>query len=362
MSKLITVVGARPQFIKAAIVSEELKKADIQETFIHTGQHYDYNLSDIFFTELDIQKPKYNLEVGSKSHAEQTAEMMIKLEKIFKNENCNLVLVYGDTNSTLAAALTSAKLGIPVAHIEAGLRRYNFKIPEEINRHLTDHISTLLFVPSQISVDNLSRENITNNVFNYGDVMFDLAMKTIQKIDQKKILKKYKLVPNKFIYCTIHRVENTNNKKNLIEIWQSFNEIAKLGLNVLVALHPRTMKYLREYNINIENSNIKIVEPVPYSESLTFINNSLFVVTDSGGLQRESYYLKKQAIVLTENTGWIEPVELGWNYITGAKKNKIIEASNKIIQYSNKLSEWIPFYGNGNAGELIAKKIKSFMA
>ncbi|AKA71916.1 non-hydrolyzing UDP-N-acetylglucosamine 2-epimerase [Clostridium scatologenes] len=343
--KILTVVGARPQFIKAAAVSNIIRK-EHQEVLVHTGQHYDENMSKVFFDELKIPKPDYNLEVGSGNHGHQTGTMLIKLEEIYQKENPDLVLVYGDTNSTLAGALCASKLLIPVAHIEAGLRSFNKNMPEEQNRILTDHISKYLFVPTISAVNNLNNEGIKNSVYNVGDVMFD-AVLNFKKLAKQKdiILDQIGVEKDKFILTTIHRAENTNDINRLKNIVQALNECGK---NVVLPLHPRTKKYMSDYGLSF-NKNIKVIEPIGYLEMINLEMNSEKIVTDSGGVQKEAFFMKKPCITMRDETEWVETVENGWNRVVGTDKSKILD--NIINFYPQNQQEEI--FGDGHAAEKI---------
>lgn len=348
--KIITVIGARPQFIKAAAVSNKLRK-NHEEVLVHTGQHYDNNMSDIFFDELGIPKPNYNLNIGSGNHGYQTGNMLIELESLYLNEKPDLVLVYGDTNSTLAGALAASKLLIPVAHIEAGLRSFNMKMPEEQNRVLTDHISKYLFAPTDTAIKNLKNENITENVFNTGDVMFD-AIKLFKEkaLETSTVLIDNNISPNEYILSTIHRAENTNDINRLKNIINALNECEK---NIVLPLHPRTHKFIKDYGLTI-NDNIKIIAPVGYLDMINLENNSQKIVTDSGGVQKEAYFLQKPCITMRDETEWIETVENGWNTIVGSNKEKILDA---IINFNPKGEQKMAF-GYGNAADIISEKLK----
>ncbi|MDY2631883.1 MAG: UDP-N-acetylglucosamine 2-epimerase (non-hydrolyzing) [Clostridium sp.] len=348
--KILTVIGARPQFIKAAAVSNKLRK-NHEEVLVHTGQHYDNNMSDIFFDELGIPKPNYNLNIGSGNHGYQTGKMLMELESLYLNEKPDLVLVYGDTNSTLAGALAASKLLIPVAHIEAGLRSFNMKMPEEQNRVLTDHISKYLFAPTDTAIKNLKNENITENVFNTGDVMFD-AIKLFKEkaLETSTVLIDNNISPNEYILSTIHRAENTNDINRLKNIINALNECEK---NIVLPLHPRTHKFIKDYGLTI-NNNIKIIAPVGYLDMINLENNSQKIVTDSGGVQKEAYFLQKPCITMRDETEWIETVENGWNTIVGSNKEKILDA---IINF-NPNGEQKMVFGYGNAADIISEKLK----
>lgn len=347
--KILTVLGARPQFIKAAAVSNRLRQ-NHEEILVHTGQHYDNNMSDIFFQELGIPKPNYNLNIGSGNHGYQTGKMIIELEDLYLKENPDIILVYGDTNSTLAGALAASKLLIPIAHIEAGLRSFNKNMPEEQNRILTDHLSKYLFTPTDTAVKNLKNENITNNVYNTGDVMFD-AIKLFKEkaIATSSVLEENNIIPNEYILSTIHRAENTNDINRLSNIIDALNESNK---TIVLPLHPRTHKFINDYNLKI-NDNIKIIKPVGYLDMINLENHAQKIVTDSGGVQKEAYFMKKPCITMRDETEWVETVENGWNVITGSDKEKIL---NAILNF-NPTGEQKMVFGLGNAADIISEKL-----
>ena len=304
MKKILSVVGARPQFVKAASVSREIRKR-FKEVLVHTGQHYDRNMSPIFFEELSIPKPDYNLEIGSGPHGEQTGRMLIEIEKVLLKEKPDIVLVYGDTNSTAAGALAGAKLHIPVAHVEAGLRSYNRSMPEEINRVIADHLSDLLFCPTETAVRNLSKEGITEGVFNVGDVMYDALIANRKVAESKsKILETMNLKPKTYLFATIHRAENTDEEKNLKNIIEAFGESGEV---IILPIHPRTRKMIEKFGLEF-TENVKVIEPVGYLDSTELQANAKKVVTDSGGVQKEAYMLKVLCITLREETEWVETV------------------------------------------------------
>jgi UDP-GlcNAc3NAcA epimerase len=339
--KILTVIGARPQFIKAAPVSKVLREKN-DEKIIHTGQHYDENMSKIFFDELEIPRPDYNLNIGSGNHGYQTGMMLMKIEEILLDEKPDAVMVYGDTNSTLAGALSASKLLIPVIHIEAGLRSFNMAMPEEQNRILTDHISKLLFCPTETAVGNLKNEGISKGVYDVGDVMLDATMQFKEKASKSsKILEKLGIEGMDYILATIHRAENTNSPTKLKNIIES---LGKSGLYIILPLHPRTRKYIKMYGIKIPG-NINMIEPVGYLDMIQLEANSQKVVTDSGGVQKEAFFLKKPCITLREETEWVETVENGWNILVGSHEKSIIDALLNFKPSKKQMS----VFGDGNA-------------
>ena len=351
--KIVTIVGARPQFVKAAAVSRVIREKHT-EILVHTGQHYDNNMSDIFFEELGIPKPDYNLSIGSSNHGHQTGSMLIALEDIYLKEKPDMVLVYGDTNSTLAGALCASKLLIPVAHVEAGLRSFNMAMPEEQNRILTDHISNLLFAPTQTAIDNLSKENITKGVYNTGDVMYDAINLFKERAKEvSTITQKLDLAPNSYILSTIHRAENTNSIERLTSIIKALSESGK---KIILPLHPRTKKFINEYNLNV-GDNIKIIDPVGYLEMISLQENACKIVTDSGGVQKEAYFLKKPCITMRDETEWIETVQNGWNIIVGSDSSKILDA----IENFNPTGTPASAFGNGDTSSIITDIIEKYL-
>ncbi len=348
--KIISIVGARPQFIKYAALTEEISK-NFQDVLIHTGQHYDDSMSSIFFNELKIHNPDYNLEVGSGTHGFQTGEMLKKIEPILIKEKPDFVLVYGDTNSTLAGALAAIKLNIPVAHIEAGLREFDKTIPEEINKIVVDHISTILFPPSKTGVKNLKNEGINKNVHFIGDITLDLAKKIASnKVSNIECLKKFNLTAKNYYFFTMHRQKNTEDArrlKNILNFLEEFNE-----KTIIFPIHPRTMKTIIQHNYFEKlqkNPFLKIIEPVGYFDSIVLINNAIKTITDSGGVIKESYFLKTPCIIIDDTTEWVETVEDGWSNIAGANKDRIFEEirKNKIPTIHRNV------YGNGQSGKKV---------
>jgi len=322
--KIISVVGARPQFIKLSSLSKELRKKH-REIILHTGQHYDDELSRIFFSELSIPEPDYNLGIGSFEHGEQTGKMLKAIEEVLFFEKPDLVIVYGDTNSTLAGALSAAKHNIPVAHVEAGLRSFVKSMPEEINRVLTDHVSSLLFCPTPTSVKNLKREGITKRVYLVGDVMYDSLKENLAVAEKKsKIMKKLNLQKKEFYLVTIHRAENTDIKKNLEKITQIVTHLDK---RVVFPIHPRTRKRLSEFellNRLLSKHDLVLIDPVSYLDMLVLEQNARYVLTDSGGVQKEAFFLRTPCLTLREETEWVETLRGGSNQLVGLDIDKVI--------------------------------------
>ncbi|KPH50243.1 UDP-N-acetylglucosamine 2-epimerase [Helicobacter pullorum] len=354
MKKIVSVIGARPQFIKAGAISRKiLENTEIEEVLIHTGQHYDSKMSEVFFKELEIPSPKYNLGIGGFSHGAMTGRMIEGIEKILLEEKPNFTLVYGDTDSTLAGALASVKLQIPVIHIEAGLRSFNMQMPEEINRILTDRISSLLFTPTKRAVENLQREGFENfdcEIVCSGDVMYDVALY------YKDRAKKPNMVfPKEFILCTLHRAENTENLQKMKNIFEALNKISS-QISVIMPLHPRTQNKILVNNIQAEN--IYFIEPLGYLEMVWALQNCVMVATDSGGLQKEAYYFKKPCITLREETEWVELLEVGCNCLVGADAEKIYQAFKKMSDINLNFDALL--YGNGNASQKILEVIGDF--
>ncbi|KAA5535389.1 non-hydrolyzing UDP-N-acetylglucosamine 2-epimerase [Paenimyroides baculatum] len=354
--KIITILGARPQFIKAAVLSNEIAKYnDVEEIIIHTGQHYDKNMSDIFFNDMKIPKPKHNLEIKSNYHGEMTGMMMREIEKVVLLEKPDWILVYGDTNSTLAGALVASKLHIKLAHVEAGLRSFNMKMPEEVNRILTDRISDVLFCPSNAAVKNLEIEgylSMDKKVEVVGDIMFDSAL-YYSKFPSKKI----ESVPEKYILSTIHRAENTIPEKLEI-IFDSLNNLGGSDTKVVLPIHPRTKNILATTDVNFSEkySNIVFIEPQGYLEMLELIKNAVSVITDSGGLQKEAYFFQKLCLTLRDQTEWIELVENGYNILSPINEEAIIENYKKLMSFEGFFSKDI--YGDGNTASKIVKILK----
>jgi UDP-GlcNAc3NAcA epimerase len=310
-SPVLTVVGARPQFIKAAPVSKALAAAGLKEILVHTGQHFDTRMSDVFFEELDIPPPAHNLQINSLGHGAMTGRMLEKLEEVMLAEKPGVVLIYGDTNSTAAGALAAAKLHIPVAHVEAGLRSFNKRMPEEINRIVADHLSTLLLCPTRTAIDNLAREGITAGVYAVGDVMYDTTLAAIERAEvRSNIIEILDLAPRSYAVCTIHRAENTNDPERFAAV-VAWLEKAANNVPVVMAVHPRTRKLMTATGRTPDR--IRLVDPLGYLDMAQLVHHATTVFTDSGGLQKEAYFHRVPCVTLRDETEWIETIEAGWN-------------------------------------------------
>lgn len=352
--KLLSVIGARPQFVKSAPLSPKIRERH-EEILVHTGQHYDRNMSEIFFSELGIPEPDYNLGVGSASHGEQTGRMLIELEKVLLSERPQLVLVYGDTNSTIAGALAASKLHIPVAHVEAGLRSFDRSMPEEINRVLTDHISDLLFCPTDTAVLNLRAEGISNGVYNVGDVMADAVLHNRAIAEERStVFDDLNLQDREYLLVTVHRPSNTDSETNLLSI---VNALIDCGEKVVFPVHPRTEKFLKQYGLwgKAEESLI-LTPPLSYLDMLHLVAHTKKVLTDSGGLQKEAYILGVPCITLRETTEWVETVEAGWNVLVGADYGKIMDTVSEF----EGAKERPALFGAGDASSRIAEILDCF--
>jgi UDP-GlcNAc3NAcA epimerase len=357
--KIITIIGARPQFIKAAAVSREIRKhPEIQEIIVHTGQHFDKNMSEVFFEELEIPKPDYNLDIHGLSHGAMTGRMLEEIEKILLKENPDYVLVYGDTNSTLAGALAARKQNIKLIHIEAGLRSLDMSVPEEVNRILTDRISSILFCPSDAAINHLKTEGFDNfdcKIVRTGDVMYDAAMFYSQKSDEKSnILEQYNLQKENYILSTIHRAENVDNIESLKQIILAFNRISK-EIPIVLPLHPRTKSIMEKNNIKTE---FNIIPPVGYLDMIALLKNCKMVICDSGGLQKEAYMFGKNSLVLLEHTPWEELVINGFTIETSCKEEVIYENYKKSLEATPDYS--IKLYGKGQASKEIVDVILNY--
>jgi UDP-GlcNAc3NAcA epimerase len=377
MIKIVTIIGARPQIIKAAALSRAIKNkfsSQIQEIIVHTGQHYDANMSQIFFDELGIPSPDYNLNVGSGSHGKQTAIMITGIEEILLKEKPNAIVLYGDTNSTLAGGIAASKIHIPVVHIEAGLRSYSKAMPEEVNRIMCDHVSTLLFSPTKTGYANLIKEGFNKDavapyhvdnpkIYHCGDVMYDNSLYFSAVAENKtSILESLKIEKNKFILATIHRNNNTDEPERLNALFKSLNDISlQYNLDVVLPLHPRTAKLL-ETNLNQElyqhvmsNSKFKIAEPASFLEMVALEKNCHLVMTDSGGVQKEAFYFEKPCVILRPETEWVELVECGAAIVTDADEQRI-KAAFETLHTKTDL-KFPKLYGDGNAAEFICQEM-----
>ncbi len=382
MLKIVTIIGARPQIIKAAALSRAIKNhfsGEIKEVIVHTGQHYDENMSQVFFDELGIPAPDYNLNVGSGSHGKQTGAMIAGIEEILLNEKPNAIVLYGDTNSTLAGGIAASKIHVPVIHIEAGLRSYSKAMPEEVNRIMCDHVSTLLFTPTKTGFDNLVKEGFrsdnsapynANNpkIYHSGDVMLDNSLHFSEVADKKiNIEEKYGVQKGNYVLATIHRNNNTDEPKRLTDLFDALNQISlKYKMAVVLPLHPRTAKLLEQnisksvYEAVNSNVNFKIVEPASFVEMIALEKNANIVVTDSGGVQKEAFYFKKPCVILRPETEWIELVNCGAAIITDADKEKIMEAFEHFRTRTN--IDYPSFYGDGKAAEFICKEMLTHLS
>ncbi len=356
MNKIITIVGARPQFVKAATLSRQFEILGINEKIIHTGQHFDANMSDIFFQEMEIPKPTYNLNVNGVNHGAMTGRMMEGIEKILLKEKPEGVLVYGDTNSTLAGALAASKLNIPIIHIEAGLRSFNKQMPEEINRILTDRISDFLFCPTDTAVKNLKNEgfeSMDSKIIKNGDVMQDAALYYLNQATNKSHIID-QIGTNKFVLATIHRQENTDSLENLINIVTGLNKINK-NIRVIVPTHPRTRNILLKNKLNPE---FTLIDPIGYFDMIMLLKSCEIVITDSGGVQKEAFFFEKHCITLREQTEWVELVENKFNILVGSNVEKLEQAFEF---FKTKKSDFsLNLYGNGKASVLAANEILNF--
>ena len=347
--KVVTVVGARPQFIKAAPLSLALRPRH-EEILVHTGQHYDSGMSDVFFEELCVPPPDYHLGVGSGAHGAQTGAMLSAVETVLQKEAPDAVLVYGDTNSTLAGALAAAKLCLPVAHVEAGLRSFNRAMPEEINRVVADHLSTWLFAPSEVARRRLAAEGIERCVHVVGDIMLDaLRLHLPRARTRAAVLERVPVRPQEYYLATVHRAENTDNGARLAGI---FKGLGALDLPVVIPLHPRTKKRLAEFGIHPHGA-VRILEPLGYLDMLALQAAAACVLTDSGGVQKEAYYLGVPCVTLREETEWVETLETGWNALAGADPTRIVDAVRQRAKRDHDGSRNV--YGNGRTAERIVE-------
>ncbi|GAB1453581.1 UDP-N-acetylglucosamine 2-epimerase (non-hydrolyzing) [Draconibacterium sp.] len=352
MPKILTIVGARPQFVKAAALSRALKKLGVEEVLVHTGQHFDENMAEIFFRQMDIPQPKYNLGINSLSHGAMTGRMLEEIEKVLIAEKPSVIVVFGDTNSTLAGALAASKLHIPVAHIEAGLRSFNMKMPEEINRILTDRISNFLFCPTEVAINNLLIEGFENfdiNIINSGDVMYDVALYYSRVSSEKStIINDLGLSKKPFLLSTLHRQENTDDLERLNSIISALNTLSK-DYQIVLPIHPRTRKILQNENIRLD---FELIDPVGYFDMIELLKHCQMVITDSGGVQKEAFFFEKHCLVTRDETEWTELVDLHYNFMVGAETDKIINTVAEVEKTKAKFN--VKPYGDGNAADKIA--------
>ena len=367
--KILTVVGARPQFIKAAPLSKAIAKSEhLMEVLIHTGQHYDYAMSQQFFDELGLPTPAYNLEVGSARQAVQMGQILIKLDAVLEKEKPDMVVVFGDTNSTAAAAITAAKNNIPLAHVEAGLREWNKMIPEEVNKLLTDSVTDLYFCPTKTGVDNLAKCGISKNVFLTGDIGIDLIVNGLDKINHNKqklfnqlnqssiTNHQLPITEGGYFFMTCHRASNTNDINNLKEILSVFE---KLKEPVIFPIHPRTRATIEQNGLGhfLEKDNIHVIDPIGFWDTQTLIRHAKMVLTDSGGIVKEAYFHQVPCLIMDKQIEWIESVNEGWSYVVGANKNLILE---KIKNFGTP-SVFSQFLGNGTAAKQIMNHITTYL-
>ncbi|KJJ84404.1 UDP-n-acetylglucosamine 2-epimerase [Candidatus Omnitrophus magneticus] len=359
MKKILTIIGARPQFIKSVLISRALEEESLscclKEITVNTGQHYDANMAGVFFSELNIKQPDYDLSLGGVSALSQISAMTKLLEEIFDKERPDLAIVYGDTNSTLAGAISAVKSKVRLAHVEAGLRSFDKSMPEEVNRILTDHITSIFFCPTKIAVENLKKENIINGVYFTGDIMFELVMKSLNIAREKSgIMRSLGLQPKEYFLATVHRESNTDTRKNIDSIISSFGDLNK---KVIFPIHPRAKKMLQMFGLikKLENmDNVKVIEPVGYLDMILLENNAAKILTDSGGVQKEAYFLKVPCVTLRENTEWVETLEGGWNVLTGADSEKIVQSAG----LSREMPPQKNYYGDGDTSSRIAQILK----
>ncbi|MCO5273066.1 MAG: UDP-N-acetylglucosamine 2-epimerase (non-hydrolyzing) [Cyclobacteriaceae bacterium] len=357
MAKIVTVLGARPQFIKAATVSRALRETGAHEVIVHTGQHHDHNMSEVFFREMDIPHPDRNLGISGLGHGAMTGRMLEEIENVLLQEKPSCVLVYGDTNSTLAGALAAAKLHIPVAHVEAGLRSFEMKMPEEVNRILTDRVSQYLFCPTQTAVDNLGKEGFGGfgcEISQPGDVMYDAVLFYKQKVpEMSTVMDRLGIAGTPFTLATLHRAENTDHPERLRAICGALGHIHQHA-RVILPLHPRTKGLLQKHNITL---GFPTIDPVGYFDMLALLEGCQLVLTDSGGLQKEAYFFSKYCITLRDQTEWVELVQAGANFIVGADRNKITGAYDKVKGKRPNTAGGL--YGDGTAAQTIARRLAS---
>ncbi|MGF1530284.1 MAG: non-hydrolyzing UDP-N-acetylglucosamine 2-epimerase [Puniceicoccaceae bacterium] len=359
--KLLTIVGARPQFIKAATLSRELRKdPEIDERILHTGQHFDANMSDIFFSELGMDAPTYNLGIHATTHGAMTGRMMIEIEQVLMREKPDLALVFGDTDSTLAGALAAAKLHIPIAHVEAGLRSFNRAMPEEINRVVTDHVADLLFAPTPTAVQNLQAENRPeSSIIHCGDIMFDAALHACAQVDEAAVLETSRIEPKGYTLATLHRAENTDDPDRLLTWLRALNQAAE-ERPLLLPLHPRTRNRIDALGkVAADFPKIRFMDPVGYTTMAVLTKNAALVVTDSGGLQKEAYFHKVPGLILRNETEWVELVESGWSQLVECNKDCLLEALKSV----EPVAPWNSnLFGDGQTAQRVAGVVGSFLS
>lgn len=370
---ILTIIGARPQIIKAAALSRAIAEKysdDLEEIILHTGQHYDTNMSDVFFAELGIPRPDVDLAIGSGSHGEQTAAMLSGIERVIKERRPDVVLVYGDTNSTIAGSLAASKLHVPVVHVEAGLRSFNKRMPEELNRIGTDHASTLLFSPTETGVRNLSKEGIMPStppysidrpgVFHIGDVMYDNSMHFASISDDRStLLNSLGLESDDYLLSTVHRPSNTDDEEALLSIFSALRAIAQEGMTVVLPLHPRTKGAYERIKDKVAHERLLIIDPVSFLDMIALEKNAKMIITDSGGVQKESFFFKKPCIVLREETEWVELVENGTARLCGADSSAIRSAYAHFSAAEG--MEYPDIYGDGRAAEEICRIVLDYL-
>ncbi|HMG16532.1 MAG TPA: UDP-N-acetylglucosamine 2-epimerase (non-hydrolyzing) [Saprospiraceae bacterium] len=357
-NKIVVVVGARPQFIKAAPLFKAFNKKNLFDIcFVHTGQHYDHNLSQSFFEELELPEPNYNLNIGSSDQASQISDILIKLSPVLQKEKPDLVIVFGDTNSTSGATIAAAIMGIPVAHIEAGLREWDKRIPEEINKLITDALADLYFCPTQTAVNNLLNSGITNHVHLVGDIGLDLIKDTVISLqEENEVLHKYKLEKSDYYFVSCHRASITNSPDQLEQV---FTALSRLDLPLVFPIHPRTLKKAKEFNLYqlLQKKHIQLIDPIGFKETQILIKNANKVLTDSGGVIKEAYFHKVPSVILDHQTEWLELVKSGWSIIAGPSEERILE----IIRTFEKPSDCLAYLGNGTASDQIVEIIYEYL-
>lgn len=370
--KIVTVVGARPQFIKAAMVAHAIERRNKRalsnairtfEVMIHTGQHFHRNMSDSFFDDLNLAKSKYNLGICNSRHGEMTGRMLEKIETVLYEEHPDLVLVYGDTNSTLAGALAASKLHIPIGHVEAGLRSYNRQMPEEVNRVVADHLSTLLFCPTTKAVDNLKAEGITRHVFHVGDVMYDAHLLVDSSLNkQSGTLQSLNLEPKCYIMATVHRAENTDNSDRLHSIFKGLMKVAD-KTPVVIPLHPRTKKALEAENLlETVSCRLHVIDPIGYVEMLSLEKNARLIATDSGGVQKEAFFCEVPCLIFRDETEWTELVDSGGSYLVGADEDRIVIQTETILEMDGPLPVAKHMFGEGQSADRIVEILHNFIS